>query len=408
MNPIEEWQDAFENQVSGRTTVLNLASHYPYSPERWRLFVDGSRVFPEYGAVSQYTHTDDKHGLSPAAGETVIFESTERPRYTVQYELAATWAFATNQSLQGNDRIRVGLYDGSDGWYFEHRGDHADNEGDFVLERAGSEVYRKTNRDIHTPVTTHARLKIQTGWYDITRQIWERSYPDGGTQRNPEIGRFSADTARGSRTGNLPIHYEVTADASTSDLVFNAGSCAQVNLGTTTDFSRSKTAEFTTNVATTDTWVPIHAIRIDPAREIINTQLTNTDIVSFSGSGDIRVMPRAYAPEQLANGSGGALVDGDFSTPPEHSALNSVIESTTAVAEFPDATGTTGPSAANPGGYQLGFASRHSSGTGSKTQTDSGSATPKREVSARDVCVFLAKAEVAGDVTVEYITQQNW
>jgi len=40
--------DAFGNEISNRTNVLDLAAHYPYSPERWRLFSNGSRIFPEY------------------------------------------------------------------------------------------------------------------------------------------------------------------------------------------------------------------------------------------------------------------------------------------------------------------------------------------------------------------------
>jgi len=119
-------QDAFDNLVTNRTNVLDLASHYPYSPERWRLFADGARIFPEYEAaiddLPQYEHAEDTHDLSPAAGETVTLESAERPRYVVQYELASTAAVSANQSLQGDDRVRVGLYDGSDGWYVEHRG----------------------------------------------------------------------------------------------------------------------------------------------------------------------------------------------------------------------------------------------------------------------------------------------
>jgi len=35
-NETEGWSDAFENQVTARTNVLDLAAHYPYSPERWR------------------------------------------------------------------------------------------------------------------------------------------------------------------------------------------------------------------------------------------------------------------------------------------------------------------------------------------------------------------------------------
>lgn len=402
-------RDAFGNLITSRTNVLDLAAHYPYSSVRWRVLVDGTRQFPEYGSVPQYNHAEDVHELTPGAGETVVFESAERPRYVVQYELAATWAFRTNQALTGNDRIRIGLYDGTDGWYMEHRGDHPDSQtADFVLERAGSEVYRKTDIDIAQGVETWARLKLKTGWYDITRQEWQRSYPVDGRQENPVIGEFSADAMRGSRTGNLPIHYEVTADDAGSGLVLEAGSAAQVNLGATTRLIRTKTVEFTYSVDTTDTWVPAEAFRADPDRGAVDIQIRDTDVVEFSGSGDVRVMPVGFDLSNLADSGGAALQDGDFSTPEEVSATNSVIETTTAVDQFPDSSGAVGTSTADPGGYQLGYASSHASGTGSKTSIQSGSSTPKRSVLRDDICVFLAKADTTGDVTLEYVVEEDW
>jgi hypothetical protein len=337
-----------------------------------------------------------------------VLRTAERPRYVVQYELAATWAFAVNQSLQGNDQIKVGLYDfeSGDGWYMEHRGDHADDEADFVLERNSSEVYRETNADLHKAVTVFARLKLQTGWYDVTRQRWERSYPERGRQQNPVIGLFSADDARGPRTGNLPLHYEASADASTTGLTLNAGSCAQVNLGTTKPYTRSKTGDFTFNVGTTGTWLPAHAIRVDPDREIVNTQLRNTDVVSAQGN--TRVVPMSFSPTHVADGSGNALTDTDFSTPEEQSPMNSVIEEATSVGQVADSTGTLAASMANPGGHQLGYGSWWSSGSGSKTQAESGSTSPKRQIPPGDICVFLVKADTTGEITVEYITDQDW
>lgn len=417
-------QDAFDNLVTNRTNVLDLASHYPYSPERWRLFVDGTRVFPEYAnpivnGLDQYSHgrmdgangaAKDVHTLSPAAGETVVLETAESPRYVVQFELAATLAAQLNQELVGDDRVRLGLFDGSDGWFFEQRADLAADECELVCLRAGSEIYREGPFKTSRVTTALSRLRLITGWYNLTRQQWEQSHSDGGRQRNVLIGGpgVSADDQRGPETGNLPLRFDVTADASTSNLELYAGSCAQVNLGTTTAFTRQKTATVTTNIGTTGTWVPIHAIRVDPNRDIINAQLVDTDIVGFSGSDDVRVMPIACANSKVADGTGSALTDSDFATPTEHTPTNSVIESTSAVGEFPDATGSLVTSATDPGGYQLGFASSYTSGTGSKTQVESGGKTMKRGIRRDDICVFLGYADSTGDVTVEYITEQDW
>lgn len=412
-------QDAFDNLVTDRTNVLDLASHYPYNPERWRIFVDGSRIFPEYASpdlngLAQYSHGAiggpepiDVHTLSPNAGETVVMESAEKPRYVVQFELASTIAVAISQDLVGDDRLRVGLFDGSDGWFIEQTAAHDPARGDVVSLRGGSPVYRYEDVKLYVPTTRFARNKIQTGWYNITRQAWERSYSHNGKQMNQSVARASNDTGRGPRVGNLPIRFEITADASTTDLQMQAGSAAQVNLGTTTAFSRQKTAAFTANIGTAGAWVPLHAIRVDPRRQLINTQLVDTDIVGFSASDDVKVMPIAASVTKVDDGAGGSIA-GDFATPTEHMRANSVVESTGTVGSFPDATGSVVTSAADPGGYQLGFASSYTSGQGSKTQTEGGSATEKRGLRRDDICVFLGYSETTGDVTVEYVTEQDW
>jgi hypothetical protein len=181
-----------------------------------------------------------------------------------------------------------------------------------------------------------------------------------------------------------------------------------VNLGRTTAFVRQKTAEFAATIGTADTWVPLHAIRVDPEREIVSTQLVDTDIVGFSASADVRVMPVALDPSKVADGTGAALTDSDFSTPSEQLATDSVIEETGAVGEIADETGTLVTATDNPGGPQLGFASSHVSGSGSKTQVESGAKTRKRGLNRGDYCVFLGNAGAAGDVTVEYITEQDF
>lgn len=409
MNIIPEWSDAFGSQVAARTNVLDLASHYPYSPERWRLFVDGARQFPGYNTVAQYTHDTDRHRLSPAGGETVVFESAERPRYVVQYELAATFAFAVNQSLTGNDRIRIGLYDGSDGWYIEHRGDHADGStGDAVMERDGSEVYRVEGVDLHKPVTAFARLKLQTGWYDITRQRWERSYARDGDQVNPVITEHGAPGERGPQTGNLPLHFEVTADASTTGLDLLAGSAAQVNLGRTTQLTRTKVFEDNYTFATTGSWVPILAIRTDPDRDIINTQLSNVTISEWGGSDDVNLLVQAHDPSKVLDGGGATLDDADYSTPAVLNAQNNIIEISSAVEQAADGTGSPTTSTADPGGYQVGWASQRQSGQGSQSKVTNRSLEAKRSLYGRDTAVVWGYADNAAEVTYEVRTEQDW
>jgi len=402
-------RDAFGNDISVRTNVLDLASHYPYSPERWRLFADGSRLFPEYESsindLSQYTHNDDTHDLSPAAGETVTLESAERPRYVVAYELAVTWAFATNQSLTGDDRIRIGAYDGADGWYLEHRGNHPDDRtGDAVLERAGTEVYRETGADLREAVTAFARAKLQTGWYDVTRQDWERSYTNNGDQKNKEITTASADDARGSRTGNVPVHFSVTADGSTSDLVLSAGSAAQVNLGRTTPQTRTKPPEpFEDTIGSTGTWVPLRAFRVDPDRRIVNTQLKELSTLSYSSDATVTVTVSALPASKVTFGGSDS-----WGTPPPLTPTNSVIETRNDVSTIVDRSGASVSDTTEPGAYALLSSTLTPAGKNYKEGVSSDPADAKRNVPRDDIPVVMGKAGATGDVLYATDWEEDW
>lgn len=420
-NPIGEWQDAFENQVANRTNVLDLASHYPYSPERWRLFVDGARVFPEYAdpvvnGLDQYSHgrmggsaPKDVHTLSPNAGETVVLETTERPRYVVAFELAATMAAQLNQELVGDDRLRLGLFDGTDGWFFEQRSDHAPDECELVCLRAGSEIYREGPFDANLVTTAFSRLGLVTGWYNITRQEWERSFSENGKQRNVRIGGpgQSNDDGRGPETGNLPIRFEITADSGTSDLELLAGSAAQVNLGTTRPLTRVKIFEVSHDFATTDAWVPICALRVDPRRDNINTQLSNVKVVEWDGADDVNITVQSHAPSKVQDGSG-PLTDSDFDQPGTLSEANNVVEESTAVTQGPDNTGIVGTTASTPGGYQIGYASFRQQGSGSKIQRTNTSSNVKRALPGRDVAIIWGNADNTESVILDVRTEQDW
>lgn len=402
-------RDAFGNDISDRTNVLDLGAHYPYSPERWRLFADGSRIFPEYEStindLSQYTHDEDTHDLSPAAGETVTLESAERPRYVVAYELAITWAFAINQSLTGDDQIQIGAYDGSDGWYLEHRGDHPDDVTcDVVLERDSNEVYRETGQDLRKAATTFARAKLQTGWYDVTRQDWERSYTNDGDQENETIATVSADDARGSRTGNLPVHFSVTADASTSDLVLSAGSAAQVNLGRTTPITRIKPPEpFTDNIGSTGTWVPLRAFRVDPDRRIVNFQLKDLKVLSYSSDALVTVAISSLPASKVAFSGGDS-----WGTPAPLTPTSSVLETRTDIDTIVDRSGASVSTTTEPGPFCLSTASLTPTDQQFQKGSSSDTSDEKRNIPRDDIAVAMGKAGSTGDVTYANDWEEDW
>lgn len=405
---LPKFEDVFGNQVSGRTNVLDLASHYRYTPQRWTLSVDGTRQLLQYNSVSQYNHAGDVHELKPAGGETVVLETADAPRYVVQYELASSWAFSLNQSLSSGDLLRIGLYDGSDGWYMEQDGTHADDEADFVTERNGTEVYRKSDINLHKDTQTFARLRLKTGWYDVTRQVWDRSFTADGDQRNSEVGAFSADSSRGPKRGNLPLRYEIQADSTTSGLQLNAGSCALVNLGTTVPINRLKTAVFTDTIDTTGSWVPLRAFRVKPGDDVVRVEVPDVGIGKYSVSADVELLLNAFDPSKVLDSGGNELVDGDFSIPNDLSDENSAIETATAVEQVADSSGTTSTSVSDPGGWQLGRSELFDdSGNSSSSKTTTRSIV-KRQLLPRDIMVVLGKSGSTGDVSYQIDFEQDW
>jgi hypothetical protein len=412
----DENRDAFNNDTTNRTNVLDLAAHYPYSPERWRIFVDGTRQFPSYGPVPQYSHDTDRHLLQPKAGETVVFESAERPRYVVAYELEATFANTMNQALTPGDRVRIGAYDGENGWYVEHRGEHAPTEVDLVVERAENVVARAEDESLEKPLTEFTRLSLQTGWYDVTRQEWQQSFAaesdatgvDEYQQQNPQIGTTAVPDRRGSQCGNVPAHFEVTASDTTTDLVLEAGSAAQVNLGTTTPLQRTKFALTTDNIDTASTWVPLRVYRIDPARDIINTQLDTVSIVEFPQGETVQVLVQAYSKLNVADANGNQLTDSNFEVLPEFNPQNNVLQTSTDVEQVANNTGTLQTTIDNPGGFQIGR-DILAAGSGPEATGDVPNLTNiKRPLYADDLFVIFGKTASTGDVSYQIQFEQDW
>jgi len=413
---LDENRDAFDNDTTNRTNILDLASHYPYSPERWRIFVDGTRQFPSYDSVPQYTHDSDRHLLQPAAGETVVFESAEKPRYVVGYELEATFAHTVNQPLSPGDRVRVGAFDGEDGWYAEHRGDHAATEIDLMVKRNGSVVARSENQSLERPLTEFTRFALQTGWYSVTRQEWHQSFPaqssatgeDEYEQQNPQIGTTAIPHQRGSRVGNVPIHFEVTASDTTTDLVLRAGSAAQVNLGTTTPLQRTKFAVTTDNIDTAGTWVPLRVYRVDPDRDIINIQLDTVSIVEFPQGETVEILVQAYSKLNVADANGNELTDSNYSVLPEFNAQNNALQTSTDVEQVADDTGTLQTTIDSPGGFQIGR-DILAAGSGPEATGDVPNLTNiKRPLYADDVFVVFGKTASTGDVSYQIQFEQDW
>lgn len=404
---LENWTDLFGTQIANRNNRLDIGSHYPQNPERLRIFVDGTRQLRMYNTISQYNHAGPVHELIPGDNETVVLETTERPRYVVQYESRYTTACRLSRALQTGDMFRWGAWDGDDGWYIEHTGSDSAGEATLVGEQNGSQVQTET-ADLSAPLTDFTRLALRTAWYRVSRQEWQQSYAENGQQVNDTIGTTGDKDTDGPDVGNLPMRYEITRGTGNDPITLEAGSIAHAVLGSSRSITRDKKIFSTANIDTSGSWIPVKAFRVDPDREIVNVQLEGFTLEETSTSADTFLLFQAFDPSKVADSGGNPLEDADFDTPPETQATNSVIETTTAVDQVANANGTVQTSVSDPGGYQL-RASAIYTGVGQNTTgVEAPQAVTKRELSARDIGVVLAKSSSTGNIGYSTRFEQDW
>lgn len=404
-NLLSTSRDVFGTQIAdGQSNELDIAAHYPFSDERWHLFRNGTRQLPSYGSITGFNDAPDVYELSPAQSETLSMETTERPRYTVQYELEDTFALSISRALEAGDRIRVGAYDNEDGWFYEHNDTHDIDQIDVVTLRNSSEVLRETHR-LGEPLTTFTRLGIETPWYDVGRQLWTQSYSKNGVQQNPVIASTSRDNGKGPRTGNLPVQYEIVRGASSSPITLNVGSVGVNTKGDTDSTNRSK--EFVKNITvnTTGAWVPIFAVRIDPEQYMTNCQLRRIEALKFTGNSDIEMIAKMFDPSNVTDGGGNPLVDADFGVPDEINTQNSAIQTTEAVEQVVDNTGTLQTSMQHPGGYQIGFSTLT---TDKKSTAAAQSPGTKAQIVEDDIMVVLVETGASGDIKWRNTIEEDW
>lgn len=427
-NPVSEWMDSFGNHLTrGVFNNADLASIYAFSPERYRFFRNGSKVLLRYEDIDNYAYFDDKRPgeedvfiLSPDAGDTLKLRTAERFRYTVNFVSEFTQALGISQDLENpNDRVTVffdtsPLGDLSDGYFIEYTGDHDPLTVDLYEKRNDSVIDQKYTVDIDVALTVFNRLAGDYNWYNVGEWNTEQTHTDDRGQRNRRIGTLSTEdgdtnagpTGRGPISGNGRIGAEVEADASTTDLELYLGSSSFTTLGAAGSSVKGKGAEAEDlSVSTTGSWVPLFVMRADPDRPFVNLQLDEVEITVGSG----KLMAISADSSNVLNGSANELSDSDFSPPEEHSGTNSVVEVTdgTVVDQFPDNSGSTTTSAANPGGYQLGFDTTRTSGPGDKSQRTSG-IQEKHGVYGDEYAVFIAKPSTTDNFNVAYTTSQDW
>lgn len=422
--------DAFGNGISqGTTNEADLAGHYPYSPERYRLFVDDERQQIQYGDnPAQFTDGVDSFTLTPqAADEVVRLRTTERYRYVVQYVIEWSLAFQTNQSLNSGDVWAVGYGDpdlenstddtpgpSADGWLVYQNSSHADNEATLAEYRAGTERDSVTVAFSELP-QTWGRLAGKTNWYNVGETSLTETYTTTGAeikQQNDRIGVVAANDGKGPELGNQHIQAAVKAGStSAGSLSLEVGSIGIRTLGSVQGLLRTKTFDFEASyTGTVGEFEPIIALRVDPDRDIINTQLAVLEPLEFNGSDDVVVLCQVFASENVLDTNGDPLTDSNFTTPPELNTTNSILQESFDVEQVPDSTGAFNTSMPDPGGYQIGYGSLTTTGAGGvgSTRVSSRARTQKRQLPAGDIAVVMARSPSTGDILADIQFEQDW
>ena len=429
MEYLDKSRDAFERDVRlGTTNEADLAAHYPYSPERYRVLIDGVREQIQYdGFPAQFTDNVDSFSLLPQSdGEVVTFETNERYRYVVQYVLEWSAAFQINQDLQAGDAWAVGYgipdFENSgddtpgpsaDGWFIYQNSSMPTQEAELVEYRNGTEVDSATLEFQELP-QTWGRIAGETNWYNVGETTVTETYTTANPyekQQNIVKGRVSADDGKGPETGNHALRASVKAGDGAGSLELEVGSFGLRTLGNVQGLLRVKTFDFIGSYdGPTGEFEPLIALRTDPNRNIINTQLAVLEPLEFSGSDDIVLIAQVFDKRNVLDSGGNQLTGSDWQTPPELNATNSIVEESFNVAQFPDANGNIVTSAINPGGYQVGYGSLTNTGSGGagSARVSSRGRTQKRQLPSDDIVVILARSPSTGDVTCDVQFEQDW
>lgn len=397
------------NTLNADITVhqSDIPSHYNHSPERHRLYINGSRFNLMYGSTDRFEDTPDSYLLKPDAGDVIEYTTAERFRYSVGYVLNVSGAMSANQELEGDDEVIIGYGDidldngkeNADGWFVEFNSSHSENEGDLVVYRGGVEKARRT-LDFNQPYTSWKRYEMSVSWNDAGKADLVETYTSNTEQYNKRVGRISVDNEKSTLSGNHRFVFAVKADSSTSDLELDCGSVGVIFKGNVDPIVRAKAFPFTSSHSGSGEWEVVGAMRVDPDRPEISTQVAGLSVMEISEDADVVVMAMSFDSSNTDAS--------DYEVPAELNGVNSVIQFTQNVSEFVDVDGDTVTSAADPGGFQLGYSSYYTEGTGTKEKSNVSRRIRKRTIYNGDVCLFLAKSSVEADITVEVETEQDW
>lgn len=433
---LDSYSDNFDRLITNPLTdILLVPGHHQFTPERQRVYRDGSRVFLEYGSDSGFTNTDAGVTLSPAAGETLSINTTSRVPYPVGYDVLASMAIEVSQEPASGDVVAGGFgdpdvanfdpetetYSGSsaDGYFFYVTSDTGFNEVLLAMVRDGS-ILDSVRASLTEPMDVWKRLELALNWYDVGPCLFRETYTDvaGGRtdpQYNDLLSAVANDNGKGPLHGTKRLQVQCHQASGNSGLTAEVGSLAAQVPGRYDPLFKTKDHTMNVSVSNTvdETYEVVGALTTDPDQPLIEGQIIDIEVSNTPSSGaKAEVLVITIDPSETN------YSDSDFSVPPEHSNQNSIIEQ--AVGDTGGGSAPTGPDAdaagtdstgaatattmTNPGGYQVGRSKINQTGSGNTNQTGK---NKDRIVPDTDYALVLVDADTSGTYEIEFATRQN-
>jgi hypothetical protein len=376
--------DAFDRPITTVSNKVGLPSSYSWSPERYRISINGTRTPIE--DTAKVTNQRGDFLVEPAAGDTIVFRTAERLRYVVGVEGLASWAWQLLNTLGTDDRLRMGVSDLSgNGYYYEFVGDNstAGYTAAVIIENGADGVVASESFTPPIPPTDFQRGSIQWNWYNVGRALFRNTYTEDGEQINRTAATLSRDGEGATEASNVFLFFEF--DAVTSDQQLAVGSMSFLLLDDVGPTTRRKAVRYTgLDYSGSGDYEPVLALRVNQTQDNIFVNAIQTVISGFDNTGGEAIL--IGVDPTLTDASG-------FESPDQVSAESSVIEGTTTISTFPNSARNEVSSASEYSGYQINHSSINAAGTDPTEGQVATSAKERAPIHSDDVAVLLVRPD---------------
>jgi hypothetical protein len=376
--------DAFGRPVTTLSNKIDLPSSYPWSSERYRISINGTRTHIE--DTTKVTDRTRDFLVEPDAGDTIVFRTAERLRYVVGFEGLASWGWQLLSTLGTGDRIRMGVSDlKGNGYYIEYVGDDTSTgyTATAIIENSQDGIVASESFVPPVSPAEFQRDAIQWNWYDVGRALFRKTYTEDGDQLNPIVTTLSRDGEGTTEASNLFLFFEI--DAATSRQQLSVGSMSYVVLADVAPTARRKVVRYTgLNYGGSGDYEPTLALRVNQTHDNVFVNAIQSVVSGFDNTGG----------EAILIGVNPTLTDASgFESPDQVSAGSSVIDGVTNISTFPDGTRSESSSASGFGGYQINHSSVNAAGTDPTEGQIATSAKERAPIHSDDIAVLLVRPD---------------